>query len=62
MKKIWTNTEAKYKGKTYEAKYEYAKGDRVFQMYRINPPKKEKPISYNSWQAAKKDGWSHNGE
>jgi hypothetical protein len=60
MKKQWICTMAKTKKKKYHGHYERAKGDRVFQLRPIDCPK---PVfSYDSWQAAKKDGWSHDHE
>ncbi len=60
MKKKWKCTMSKTKGFLYIGHYERAKGDRVFQL---RPEDKPKPVfSYDSWQAAKKDGWSHDQE
>lgn len=62
MIKKWKSSMTKYKGKLFVGKYEFAKGDRIFQLYEDKESSKLKPVSYNSWQAAKKDGWSHDQE
>lgn len=61
--KIWTSTASKFRNKKFIGRYEFAKGDRIFQLYQIEPQRRDQmPVSYNSWQAAKKDGWSHDRE
>lgn len=61
--KIWTSTASQYKDKKYIGRYDQFKGDRIFNLWQHEPVRKDqKPVSYNSWQAAKKDGWSHDQE
>lgn len=61
--KVWTNSSSAYKHKKFVGKYDVVKGDRIFQLYQFEPNHSVmKPVSYNSWQAAKKDGWGHDQE
>lgn len=61
--KVWTNTSSMYRNKKFVGRYDVVKSDRVFQLYQFEPNHSVmKPVSYNSWQAAKKDGWENDGD
>ena len=61
--KVWVSSASKFKGKKFVGRYDDFKGDRVFNLWQFDPARRDqKPETYNSWQAAKKDGWSHDQE
>ena len=61
--KIWTSKASRYRNRKFVGRYDTVKGDRIFQLYQFEPKHNGiMPVSYNSWQAAKKDGFSHDKE
>jgi len=55
MKSIWRNNIKKqYYGLVFTGHYRFVDGDREFVLKRIA---NKKQVSYESWQAAKYDGW-----
>lgn len=57
-KSIWRNNKKLYSGKLYQASYKHlADGSRVFVLKRIANADKRHTISFESWQAAKYQGW-----